>query len=89
MSALNIEDLIFREVQLGDACFLTCLMEQLGYPIDENEMKQNIQKYIPLAHQKTWVAEKSGKVVGCIAIAITDYFHCPGSLEEFKLCDLW
>ncbi len=32
-----------------------------------------------LPNQKAWVAEKSGEVVGCIAVAITNYFHRAGS----------
>lgn len=69
------EEVIFREVELGDEGILTTLMGQLGYPIDEHTMKENIRKYILLKNQKAWVAEKSGEVIGCIAVAITDYFH--------------
>lgn len=72
-------NLIFREVQVNDGPFLVHLMEQLGYPIDVAVMRENIQQYMQLPNQKAWVAEKSGQVVGCIAVAITSYFHRPGA----------
>lgn len=74
-----MESVIYREVQIADAPFLVPLMEQLGYSIDEAIMKENILNYIHLPNQKAWVAEKSKQVVGCIAVAITNYFHRPGS----------
>lgn len=70
--------LIFREVRIEDATFLVLLMEQLGYRISESEIKENIQHYKGREDQKAWVAEKAGKVVGCVAIAITNYFHRTG-----------
>jgi [ribosomal protein S5]-alanine N-acetyltransferase len=73
------DSLIYREVQVVDTSFLVPLMEQLGYPIDPTIMRENIQKYIQLPNQKAWVAEKSGQIVGCIAVAITNYFHRPSS----------
>lgn len=76
--AIN-KSLIYREVQVADASFLVPLMEQLGYPIDPTIMRENIQTYIQLPNQKAWVAEKSGQIVGCIAVAITNYFHRPRS----------
>jgi predicted N-acetyltransferase YhbS len=42
-------------------------------------MRENVQKYIQFPNQKAWVAEKAGQVVGCIAVAITHYFHRPRS----------
>lgn len=74
-----MDDIIFREVKLDDVGVLLSLMEQLGYPIDESAMNENVQKYLLLPNQKAWVAEKSGEVIGCIAVAITNYFHLPGS----------
>ncbi len=76
--AIN-DSLIYREVQLADTPFLIPLMEQLGYSIDTTIMRENIQKYIQLPNQKAWVVEKSGQIVGCIAVAITNYFHRPSS----------
>lgn len=73
------ENVIYREVRVADASLLVSLMDQLGYPIEASIIRENIQKYIELPNQKAWVAEKSGKIVGCIAVAITNYFHRPGS----------
>ncbi len=78
-SPSNCKDLTFREVELNDVCQLISLMEQLGYPISESLLMENIQKYILLPNQKAWIAEYSGKISGCIAVAITSYFHRPGS----------
>lgn len=72
-------NVIFREVQISDAHSLAPLMGQLGYPIDEKTLRENTQKYLFLPTQKTWVAESAGQIVGCIAVAITNYFHRNGS----------
>ncbi len=78
-SPLFCKDLIFREIELNDVSHLIPLMEQLGYPINENLLIENVQKYIFLTNQKAWIAEHSGKISGCIAVAVTNYFHRPGS----------
>lgn len=75
----TITNISYREVQITDAPFLKILMEQLGYPIDAEILDENIKKYIHLPNQKAFVAEKEGEVVGCIAVAITHYFHRQGS----------
>jgi len=69
----------FREVEIKDCKDLAILMGHLGYPIDQQNMMINLQKYLLKEDQKAWVAVKNDQVVGCIAIAITDYFHRPGS----------
>ena len=68
-----------REPTQSDTDALLSLIKQLGYFIDANEMRKNILYYSTLSTQKAWVAEKSGKVIGCIAVAITDYFHRKGA----------
>lgn len=68
-----------REANLDDVDTLIELMRQLGYIIDQEEMRRNVQHYTVLPHQKAWVAEKEGKVVGCVAVAATNFFHKPGS----------
>lgn len=73
------ENLTFREVQIDDTPALAPLMDQLGYPIDEKILSENIQKYLSLPTQKAWVAVNGGQITGCIAVAITNYFHRPGS----------
>jgi ribosomal protein S18 acetylase RimI-like enzyme len=75
----TIDNLIFREIQITDEPFLVPLMVQLGYPIDAAVMRENIEKYIQSPNQRAWIAEKSEQVVGCIAVAITNYFHRPGA----------
>jgi|JI9StandDraft_1071089.scaffolds.fasta_scaffold10315_3 ribosomal-protein-alanine N-acetyltransferase len=75
----STSNVILREVQISDAPSLVPLMDQLGYPIDEKTLCENIQKYLSLPTQKAWVAESTGQIAGCIAVAITNYFHRPGS----------
>lgn len=72
------KDVHYREVQMNDLNPIISLMEQLGYPIEKNAMVENLQNYMTLPHQKAWVAEKLGHVIGCIAVAKTNFFHLPG-----------
>lgn len=73
------QETFIREIRLTDAPALVPLMEQLGYPISCDVMKGNIQRYISTPNENAWVIEKSGKVVGSIAVAITNNFHLPKS----------
>lgn len=75
----NVQLLTLREVSLSDLPALISLMAQLGYPIEEEAMRQNIESYLTLATQKAWVATMGEKVIGCIAVAITQSFHQSGS----------
>ena len=50
-------------------------MEQLGYPIDESVMQENIQQCMFLKIKKPGLLKNRAKVVGCIAVALTHYFH--------------
>jgi N-acetylglutamate synthase-like GNAT family acetyltransferase len=68
-----------RDARNTDIYDLRSLMEQLGYPIDVHELAKNMAHYSKLPHQKVWVVEHEGKVVGCLAAAMTHYFHRPGS----------
>ncbi len=80
LKAVKRDDgVIFRTVQAGDAKPLLPLMDQLGYPIDENTMQENIQKYNSSLNLRSWVAEKDGLVIGCIAVEVVNYFHMPDS----------
>ena len=72
----------YREITTIDIPALRSLMDQLGYPLDENTMRENVEKYLELPYQKAWVAEVSGQVVGCLALAITHYFHRPASFSR-------
>ncbi|MCB1118105.1 MAG: GNAT family N-acetyltransferase [Chlamydiia bacterium] len=74
-----MNEVFFREPTVEDVQSLTSLMKQLGYPIAVDSMRQNILKYLSLENQKAWVAECDGRVVGGIAVAITNYFHREGS----------
>lgn len=72
-------EILFREIQPNDAVALIPLMDKLGYPLNPILMRENIQKYIFSNHQKAWIAETHGQIIGCIVVALTDYFHRPGS----------
>ncbi|MCI5052104.1 MAG: GNAT family N-acetyltransferase [Simkaniaceae bacterium] len=74
-----MNEISFREPNAGDVESLASLMTQLGYPIEVDRMGKNIFKYLLLKNQKVWVAECNGQVVGCIAVAITHYFHREGA----------
>lgn len=68
---------VIREAKPNDYSQLLPLMDQLGYPIEKEKMESNLKNYCQLSKQKAWVAEKDNKIIGCLAAAITDYFHLP------------
>lgn len=74
-----MEKIIIREPLSQDAHSLVSLMDQLGYPISFCEMEKNLLEYSTRPNQKAWVADKDKKAVGCIAVAITNYFHRKGT----------
>lgn len=74
-----MKNLHIREPNDRDTESLGRLMRQLGYPIEHNAMQKIILRYSSLTNQKAWIAEKDGKVVGCIAVAITVCFHREGA----------
>lgn len=74
-----MEQVQIREPTSYDTDGLVSLMEQLGYPIDAKEMQKNIFFHSTLPNHKAWIAEEEGKVIGCIAVAITHYFHREGA----------
>ena len=75
-----MNQIVIRKPELNDAAQVAFLMEQLGYPIDEENMKKNIQLYSTFPHQKAWIAVCENQIIGCIAVAIVHYFHASRSI---------
>jgi ribosomal protein S18 acetylase RimI-like enzyme len=74
-----MKKIIIREPISQDVDALVSLMGQLGYPISFREMEKNLLEYSTRPNQKAWIAEKDKKAIGCIAVAVTNYFHRKGT----------
>ncbi len=74
-----MKNLNIRKPTLAGVEGLVKLIDQLGYSIGDDEMKRNLFKYLSLKNQDVWIAEIDEKIVGCIAVAITNYFHSESS----------
>jgi N-acetylglutamate synthase-like GNAT family acetyltransferase len=66
-----------RKPTLNDATILTDLLDQLGYKMALPTLLENMQSYMEDPDRALLIAEKEGKVVGCIAIDIAQTFHRP------------
>lgn len=65
---------LIREAGAVDCSVLVDLMGQLGYPITQDEMFGQIKLYQNNQAYKIWVAESDGIVVGCVSVALVEYF---------------
>ena len=64
-----------RKATLADSNQLISLVEQLGYKLNEETMKKNINAYIQLPNRELIVAEMDGNVIGCLALDLLPTFH--------------
>ena len=67
--------ILIRDAIAADSSVLVNLMGQLGYPTTQDEMIKRVKLYQNNQAYNIWVAERDGIVVGCISIALIEYFH--------------
>ena len=68
-----------RTADIDDAEAISKLMEQLGYPVSIDLIKQKIQQFTAGTVDHIYVAESEGIVVGSISCHITSLFHQAGA----------
>src|SRR5690554_6977436 len=61
--------LVIRDLTLDDYRALKFLLDELGYPSTEAEVKERLNNIIPDKNFKTLLAEVQGKVVGFIGLS--------------------
>ena len=62
-------EILIRQVAPIDSADITRLSAQLGYPLTEEQIHQNIKIVLSLVHLDAFVATESNKVVGWIGLA--------------------
>lgn len=72
---MNEEILEIRSASLDDASTLVDLTKQLGYAMDESTVVDNVKAYLEDADRLLLVAVFRLKVIGYIALDITQTFH--------------
>src|SRR5687768_8796291 len=64
-----------RKVVMSDVKTMIPLVEQLGYPISEENLLARIALYHHGLTDRAWIAIQDENIIGCIAIHIYDLFH--------------
>jgi N-acetylglutamate synthase-like GNAT family acetyltransferase len=76
------QNFLIRNASHKDLLKLISLVEQFGYPIQKQDLLQNIELFLHAPYKAIWVAEKKGKVVGCLAIDLINLFHTKEKLAR-------
>ena len=71
-------DLTIRRAEPGDANQLAALLTQLGYPSTSDEVDQRLAYWLPDAMSLILVAERSGRLVGCLSLHAIPYLERTG-----------
>lgn len=78
-----------RPAQPDDAATLADLIQQLGYPVSDEECLKRIARYT-LPHYLLLVAEREQMVVGYISLHVYDVIHLPapeGRITSFCVAE--
>lgn len=67
--------LIIRKAAIADTSQLHSLIHQLGYAIPLPALESNMAAYFADSEKMLLVAEGEGRVVGCLALDMTQTFH--------------
>ena len=76
------QNFLIRNASHKDLLILISLIEQSGYPIEKQDLLQNIELFLHDPYKAIWVAEKKGEVVGCLAIDLINLFHTKEKLAR-------
>ena len=56
------------------------LLAELGYPVAEAVVRDNLRRLAHGAADRVWVAERDAGVLGLVSVHLTPLFHAPGHL---------
>lgn len=68
-----------RPLHPGDAGSVTRLLEQLGYPDDEAEVRRRLEDWTRDAHGAAFGASVDNRLAGCAAIHVVPFFERRGA----------
>ena len=71
-----------REVRVEDAARIAELLGELGYPSDENAVRQRLKRLHRSGSDVTWVAEVDGEVVGLVGIHVSQVLAYDGDAAK-------
>lgn len=74
------EPILIRPATLDDAPALAPLLAELGYPLTEDLMRENLVRLALTPTDRAWVAERGGAVIGVVSAHLTPLFHQRGHL---------
>ncbi|WLR47841.1 GNAT family N-acetyltransferase [Halobacillus litoralis] len=66
---------MIRCVKPEDADGMVPLMEALGYPSSEKQMKNRLQRILSRKHYQTYVYEENGELLGMIGMTFSEAYH--------------
>lgn len=71
-------DVDVRRAVHGDATRLAELLTELGYPVVAEVISERLSYWLPDEASRVLVAERGGRVVGCISLHAIPYFERTG-----------
>jgi GNAT superfamily N-acetyltransferase len=74
------DPVLIRPATLDDAPALAPLLAELGYPLTEELMRENLVRLGDAPTDRAWVAERDGAVIGVVSAHLTPLFHQRGYL---------
>jgi GNAT superfamily N-acetyltransferase len=72
------EGLVIRSACIDDIDYIQVLLEQLGYPLQQSETAERVQRYSSSESYCLFVVEVEGSLKGFVAGTITESFIVPG-----------
>ncbi|MGR9047197.1 GNAT family N-acetyltransferase [Halobacillus faecis] len=66
---------MIRSAKLEDAYGMVPLMDALGYPSSEKQMKNRLQRIISQKQYQTYVYEENGELLGMIGMIFSEAYH--------------
>ena len=76
--------IVVRPAAAADAAAISVLLNELGYPLDVTQVKNNISLLSVSANDAIFVAEASSSVVGVLSFHVMPLFHVVGNLGRIS-----
>jgi len=73
-----------RAATPADACALTSLLTQLGYPSTEPDVVARLGYWAADPHSQVLVADQDGRPVGCLSVHAVPYFERTGRWAQIE-----